>query len=197
MHIRALVSNVNRIVADATIMQYVTQPNACPFRTANGSGRPLVAACRRVKFRTPVAAALELQLQRVMIKTGPEIRQGQFLRFYAGLTRYFNHPVIRVDAGKIRRYAVIPNEQPFDRRHLVVQEMCRRFGVDRPVVQDDEPCFTFKLEWRIRVGKCRRDEAARHMLGERYGGPDRSGHHCQSAAPQKAAARYGVWAASP
>ena len=81
--------------------------------------------------------------------------------------------------------AVVANEVPRCRRHLVIQEVGRRFRVERPVVQQRQAVLAIN-EVRF-SGQCFRHESGRHVPVKGNGGAQHRAHHQEAGSMQKPA----------
>ena len=73
------------------------------------------------------------------------------------------------------------------RRDVVVQQVRRRLGIDRTVVEDGEPVLALDPEAAGLLGQRGRDQAARHVAAEGDGGTHDAGHGGEPGAAQEAA----------
>ena len=197
MRIGRLPRDVDGVLLDAAVLEHVPQAHARPVGTANGAGRPLVAAGGRVELRPAVAPAFELELQGVVLEASLELCQGHAGGPQARLAGHLEGPLQRVYPLRCRRDAVVADEQALARRDGVVEEVCGGLGVERSVVQDPQAVLAGNRE-RLR-GLCERcrNEAAWHPFGKGNGSTERRGHGGQPGAAQEAAPRQRTALAAP
>ena len=118
-------------------------------------------------------------------------------RALSRFTADFERPGRGIDTGQRRLAAVVTDEQVFRGRNAIVQQVCRRFRVDRPVIQHDEPFLARNLERLVGLREGRGNQATRHEVGKGNRRADRRRHCCEAAVLQKASACQGVAFAAP
>ena len=191
MRIRSVIGRVNRAGGDADRVQNIAQARAGPVGARNRARRPLIALRRRIVFGATVAAAFDLQVVGVMLEVALQVVDREIARRLRGFAADAQFPFFGIDVFFDGRDAVVAHEHVFGRSDRIVQQMRRRFGVDRAVVQNDKPRFAVGLQIkrsrRIRISGG--DEPARHFVGENDRQAQRRAHAGDPRAFEEAAPR--------
>ena len=174
---------VDDVALDARGLQDVGQADAGPIGAGDRAQRPLVAARRRIEEGPAVAAAFDGELLRHDLELLLQVVDAQRHRaVHEAVDPQF--PGRRVHV--LGHNAVVADEVPDRRRHLVVEQMGRRLGVDRPVVEYGEPVLAGDLHG---VGGNRLgDEARGHVAVKRDGRADQRAHAGEAGALEETAA---------
>ena len=171
------VSDVNGIVADATGFEYIPHSHPGPFRTTDGTGGPLVTFRRWIKLGTPVAAAFDLQLQRVvfeaLLKLAERHRSGTFARFSLNT----DLPGQRIDIPGHWRHTIVADKQSCRRRYRVIKQVSGCLCVYGPVVENDQTRFTRYRKKLVTLRQRRGYQATGHVFCERDTRPEHRAHH--------------------
>ncbi len=182
VRVGAIMGGVDNIRLDPGGLQNILQSHAGPLRTGDSAIGPLIALGRRVEEGATVAAALNRQRHRHDFELRLEIgdRIGR---------RIVDEAVDRQRPGVgvhlLRRDAVIADEMPHRRGDGVIQQMRRRLGIDRPVVQQGQAVLA---DQHVLAGEGGGDEPRGHVAMKRDHRTDHRRHGGQPGSLQEAAA---------
>jgi hypothetical protein len=191
MRVRAVVRGVDARRFDAGSLQDFGQRHAGPFRTTDPAIGPLIAARGRREERAAVAAAFQHHAERLRFEFLFEIAKRDLERLvHLAVDREF--PRVRI-LSRLRRIAVIADEEFRGRRGIVIEQRLRRFRDQRTVAEHDEifvlarkveklRALLFRCGGRRRLRECSRHETRGHVLRKRNCPADNSAHRGDACA---------------
>ena len=181
VRVGALVCGIDGVLFHAGLVEHIPQTHAGEIGATDSAIGPLIAARRRTEKEPAITRALDHTRQLNYFELLLEIVDRELERIFHQ-TIDGQLPTIRVRINW--QAAIFVNEEMFVRGDRRIQKMVRRLGIDRPVVEKDEPFLALEqFGVRERGG----DETRRHGAMKRNGGAKHGAHSGEARAAREPA----------
>jgi hypothetical protein len=126
VRVGAVMAGVDGGAFQAGAVEHIAQAHASPFRAANAAEGPLVAGGARAIEAPAVAGALDGKTERRRFELALQLGDGEIERI-VDFAVDAQTPIGVAGAADIGRRSIVAHEEALGRRHLVVEQMRRRF----------------------------------------------------------------------